>query len=73
MVMSEFDGDGDREKDYCIVQFSEGVVIDVWEISRRRTDLDYKYCFHYRSDFEKFRENSYRKENRTRKNLALLA
>ena len=42
MVMSEFDGDGDREKDYCIVQFSEGVVIDVWDISRRRTGSEYK-------------------------------
>ena len=34
----EFDGDGEREKDYHKVQFSEGVVTDVWEIIQRRTD-----------------------------------
>ena len=44
MERSEFDGDGEREKDYCKVRFAEVVVTDVLEIRRRRTDLEEKDC-----------------------------
>ena len=42
MGTPEFDGDGEREKDYCKVRFAEGVVTDLWEISRRRVDVPWK-------------------------------
>ena len=44
MERYEFDGDGEREKDYCKVRFAEVVVTDVLEIRRSRTDLEDKDC-----------------------------
>ena len=43
MVTSEFDGDGDHEKDYWKVRFGEGVVTYVWDISQSMTNLEEKY------------------------------
>ena len=42
MGTSEFDGDGEHEKEYCKVWFSERMVTNVYEISRRRTDYEDK-------------------------------
>ena len=44
MGPSEFEADDDLEKDYCKFRFAEGVVTDVWEISRGRTDSEEKDC-----------------------------
>ena len=42
MVTSDFDGYGEHENDYCKVQFSQGVVTDLWKIRKKRTILDDK-------------------------------
>ena len=73
METSEFDDDGKRKKDYLKVRFSKGVVTDIYTISQRRTDLEDKDCFYYRSYFEWFRDNLDRKEKIRRQNLPLLA
>ena len=44
-------------------RFAEGVVTDIWEISRRRTNLEDRDCFYSRSDFDQFRDYSDRKED----------
>ena len=43
--ISDFDGDSEREKDYCKVWFAEEFVTDVWEINQRKTYSDEKYWF----------------------------
>ena len=48
MGTSDFDGDGEREKDYCNVRFVVVGVTDVREISQRRTDSEDKDCFYSR-------------------------
>ena len=73
MGKSELDGDGEREIYYCKVQFSEGVVTDVWDISRMRTNLEDKDCFYSGLDFERLRDDPDRKDNSRLQNLALLA
>ena len=73
MGKSDFNGDGEREKDYSKFQFSEGVVTDVWDIRRRRTDLEDNDCFCSRSDFDRFRDGSDRKDNSRHQNLMSLA
>ena len=42
---------------------------DVWEISRRRKYSEDKDCFYSRSEFERSRDDSDRKENSRRQNL----
>ena len=44
MGTSKFDADGEHKHDYCKLRFSEGVVTDVWEIIKRKTDSEEKEC-----------------------------
>ena len=44
MGTSNFDGDGNLEKYYCLVRFTKELVTDVWDISRRRKDLEDTDC-----------------------------
>ena len=72
METSEFNGDGDIEKEYQKSLFYERVVTDIWNIRRRRTNLEDKDCFYFISNFEQFREDLDMKQNSRLQNLASL-